>query len=166
MLMPKRVKHRKQHRGRMQGEAQRGNMLVFGDFGLQALEPIWLTSKQIEAARRAITHSTRRGGQVWIRVFPDKSVTAKPAETRMGSGKGAPDHWVAVVRPGHLIFEVGGIREDVAREALTRAGHKLPIQTKIVAREAEATSAEDVEAAATVESAAPEPAPVAAGGAE
>ena len=119
----------------MQGEAQRGATLVFGEFGLQALEPTWLTSKQIEAARRAITHNTKRGGEVYIRVFPDKPVTAKPAETRMGSGKGAPDHWVAVVRPGHIIFEVGSIREDLARHALTMAGHKLPIQTRIVARE-------------------------------
>jgi large subunit ribosomal protein L16 len=140
MLMPKRAKHRKQHRGRMQGEAHRGNALAFGDWGLQALEPVWLTSKQIEAARRAITHHTRRGGQVWIRVFPDKPVTAKPAETRMGSGKGAPDHWVAVVRPGHIIFEVGGIREDLARHALALAGEKLPMQTKIVAREPEAAA--------------------------
>lgn len=161
MLMPKRVKHRKQHRGRMQGEAQRGAALVFGEWGLQALEPIWLTSKQIEAARRAITHNTKRGGQVWIRVFPDKSVTAKPAETRMGSGKGAPDHWVAVVRPGHVIFEVGGIREDLARQALTMAGHKLPIQTKIIGRAVEASTAEEVDAAAGVE-----PVGAAAGGAE
>jgi large subunit ribosomal protein L16 len=161
MLMPKRVKHRKQHRGRMQGEAQRGATLVFGEWGLQALEPVWLTSKQIEAARRAITHNTKRGGQVWIRVFPDKSVTAKPAETRMGSGKGAPDHWVAVVRPGHIIFEVGGIREDLARLALTMAGHKLPIHTKIIGRVVEASTAEEVDAAATVE-----PVGAAAGGAE
>jgi large subunit ribosomal protein L16 len=134
MLMPKRVKHRKQHRGRMKGSASRGNTVAFGEFGLQALEPVWLTSKQIEAGRRAITHNTKRGGQVWIRVFPDKSVTAKPAETRMGSGKGAPDHWVAVVRPGHIIFEVGGVREDVARHALTAASYKMPIATKLVSK--------------------------------
>lgn len=158
MLMPKRTKFRKTHRGRMRGEAGRGAALIFGEWGLQALEPIWLTSKQIEAARRAITHNTRRGGQVWIRVFPDKSVTAKPAETRMGSGKGAPDHWVAVVRPGHIIFEVGGIREDLARQALAMAGHKLPIQTRIIAREVEATAVEAVEAAP-----ADEPEPVLAG---
>ncbi len=158
MLMPKRTKFRKTHRGRMRGEAGRGAVLIFGEWGLQALEPIWLTSKQIEAARRAITHNTRRGGQVWIRVFPDKSVTAKPAETRMGSGKGAPDHWVAVVRPGHIIFEVGGIREDLARQALTMAGHKLPIQTRIIARESDATAVEEVEPASVGE-----PAPVLAG---
>lgn len=161
MLMPKRTKFRKTHRGRMKGEAHRGNTLVFGEWGLQAMEPIWLTSKQIEAARRAITHNTRRGGQVWIRVFPDKSVTAKPAETRMGSGKGAPDHWVAVVRPGSILFEVGGIREELAKQALTMAGHKLPIATKIVTREAT-----EVTAASGEEKAAPagEPEAVAAGG--
>jgi large subunit ribosomal protein L16 len=158
MLMPKRSKFRKQHRGRMQGEAHRGATLVFGEWGLQALEPVWLTSKQIEAARRAITHNTRRGGQVWIRVFPDKSVTAKPAETRMGSGKGGPDHWVAVVRPGHIIFEVGGIREELARQALTMAGHKLPIHTRILAREAETGGAAQEEPAREAA------APAAAGG--
>jgi large subunit ribosomal protein L16 len=145
MLMPKRTKFRKQHRGRMEGEAHRGTTLVFGEWGLQALEPVWLTSKQIEAARRAITHNTRRGGQVWIRVFPDKSVTAKPAETRMGSGKGGPDHWVAVVRPGHIIFEVGGIREDLARQALAMAGHKLPIRTRVLSRDAEIGGGESAE---------------------
>lgn len=134
MLMPKRTKFRKTHRGRMKGEAHRGNTLVFGEWGLQAMEPIWLTSKQIEAARRAITHNTRRGGQVWIRVFPDKSVTAKPAETRMGSGKGAPDHWVAVVRRGRVLFEIGGVTEDVAKEAMRLASFKLPIPTRFVER--------------------------------
>ncbi|MCL4541841.1 MAG: 50S ribosomal protein L16 [Chloroflexi bacterium] len=135
MLMPKRVKHRKQHRGRLRGVASRGTTVAFGEWGLQALEPVWLTAQQIEAARRAITHNTRRGGQMWIRVFPDKSVTAKPAETRMGSGKGAPDHWVAVVRPGHILFEIAGVREETAHEALLRASYKLPIHTKIVHRE-------------------------------
>lgn len=135
MLMPKRVKHRKQHRGRLRGAASRGTTVAFGEWGLQALEPVWLTAQQIEAARRAITHNTRRGGQMWIRVFPDKSVTAKPAETRMGSGKGAPDHWVAVVKPGHILFEIAGVREEIAHEALLRASYKLPIHTKIVHRE-------------------------------
>ena len=135
MLMPKRVKHRKQHRGRMRGEATSGNTVVFGEYGLQALEPAWIDSRQIEAARRAITHHVRRGGKVWIRIFPHKSVTAKPAETRMGSGKGAPDHWVAVVKPGHILFEIGGVREEVAREAMRLASHKLPIKTQVVVRE-------------------------------
>ncbi|NDE76685.1 MAG: 50S ribosomal protein L16 [Proteobacteria bacterium] len=134
MLMPKRVKYRRMHRGNMRGAASRGNFIAFGQFGLQALEPCWLDSRQIEAARIAITRYMRRGGKVWIRVFPDKSVTAKPAETRMGSGKGAPDHWVCVVRTGRMLFEVEGVREDVAREAIRLAQYKLPIRTKFVTR--------------------------------
>jgi len=135
MLQPKRVKYRRAHRGHRRGKAQVGNTVVFGDFGLQALESTWLTSRQIEAARRAIVHSVRRGGKVWIRVFPDKPVTAKPAETRQGSGKGALDHWVAVVKRGRMLYEISGVREDVAREAMRLAAHKLPIQTKFVGRE-------------------------------
>lgn len=134
MLMPKRVKYRKAHRGRMTGKATRGNKVSFGEFGLQALEPCWMTSRQIEAARRAIVHHVRRGGKIWIRVFPDKPVTAKPAETRMGGGKGALDHWVAVVKPGRMIFEIAGVREDVAKAALQRASQKLPIKTQVVDR--------------------------------
>src|SRR5438093_209006 len=128
MLQPSRVKHRKVHRGRMRGAANRGNTIAFGEFGLQAQEPAWITSRQIEAARRTITHHLRRGGKVWIRVFPDKPVTKKPAETRMGSGKGAPDHWVAVVRPGRILFEVADVREELAREAIRLAAYKLPIR--------------------------------------
>jgi large subunit ribosomal protein L16 len=135
MLMPKRMKYRRVHRGNMKGQATRGSHVVFGDYGLQAIEPCWLESRQIEAARRAITHHLKRGGKVWIRVFPDKVVTAKPAETRMGSGKGAPDHYVCVVRPGKVIFEVAGVREELAKEALTLAAHKLPIETRLVAKE-------------------------------
>jgi large subunit ribosomal protein L16 len=134
MLMPKRVKYRKTHRGRRQGPANRGNVISFGEYGLVAEESAWIDSKQIEAARRAITHFTKRGGQIWIRVFPDKSVTAKPAETRMGSGKGAPDHWVAVVKPGRILFELGDVREDVAKMALRRAAFKLPIPTRFVTK--------------------------------
>ena len=134
MLMPKRTKHRKVHRGNMRGRATRGNFIAFGEFGLQALEPGWVDSRQIEAARRAITRYVRRGGQIWIRIFPDKSVTAKPAETRMGSGKGAPDHWVAVVKPDRIMFEIAGIKADQAAEAMRLAGHKLPIKTKFVTR--------------------------------
>jgi large subunit ribosomal protein L16 len=134
LLAPSRSKHRKQHRGRMRGEAQRGSTIAFGDFGLQALEPCWLKARQIEAARIAMTRYIKRGGKVWIRVFPDKPVTSKPAETRMGSGKGAPDHWVAVVKPGRILFEIGGIREDVAKEAMRLAAQKLPIQTKFIAK--------------------------------
>jgi large subunit ribosomal protein L16 len=141
--MPKRVKHRKVHRGRRKGTAHRGTEVVFGQFGLQAQGTCWLESKQIEAARRVITRYTRRGGKIWIRVFPDKPVTAKPAETRMGSGKGAPDHWVAVVKPGRILFEVAGVREEMAREALRLAAYKLPIPTKIVTRlDAELTAAD------------------------
>src|SRR5579864_334538 len=134
MLMPSRVKHRKQMRGRNRGTAQRGTEVSFGEFGLQAIEPVWLDSRQIEAARRVITRYVRRGGKIWIRVFPDKPVTKKPAETRMGSGKGAPDHWIAVIKPGRVLFEIAGVREDVAKEALRLAGYKLPIPTKIIAR--------------------------------
>lgn len=135
MLQPKRVRFRKQHRGRMKGPATTGNKISFGELGIQALEPAWITSRQIEAARRAITHHCRRGGKVWIRIFPDKPVTKKPAETRMGSGKGAPDHWVAVVRPGRIMFEVAGVDRELAKEALRLAGQKLPIDTRVVERE-------------------------------
>ena len=135
MLMPKRTKYRKQHRGRMRGKAGRGNTLSFGDYGLQALEPCWMTSRQIEAARRAIVRSLKRGGKLWIRVFPDKPVTARAAETRMGKGKGAVDHWVAVVKPGRMIFELAGVHETAAREAMRLASHKLPIKTRVVTRE-------------------------------
>lgn len=137
MLMPKRVKRRKVMRGRMKGKAQRGNFLAYGDFGLVATEPGWITSNQIEAARQAMTRHTKRGGQVWIKIFPDKPVTAKPAETRMGSGKGAPEYWVAVIKPGRVLFEMKDVEEAVAREALRLAGHKLPIQTKFIKRETE-----------------------------
>jgi len=135
MLQPKRVKYRKTHRGRRRGTAQSGNTVVFGEFGLQAQASAWLTSRQIEAARRAIVHSVKRGGKVWIRVFPDKSVTAKPAETRMGSGKGSLDHWAAVVKPGKMLFELSGVKEELAREAMRLASNKLPIETKFVVRE-------------------------------
>ena len=135
MLQPKRVKYRKTHRGQMRGKAHAGSTIAFGDFGLQAQEAAWLTARQIEAARRVIVRYLRRGGQMWIRVFPDKPVTKKPAETRMGSGKGSPDHWVAVVRPGRMLFEIGGIKESMAREALHLASYKLPIATRFVAKE-------------------------------
>jgi large subunit ribosomal protein L16 len=135
MLQPKRVKFRKTHKGKRRGKAQAGNVVVFGEYGLQALESAWITDRQIEAARRAITHYVRRGGKIWIRIFPDKPITKKPAETRMGGGKGAPDHWVAVVRPGKVMFEMAGIGEEAAKEALRLASHKLPIDTKFVARE-------------------------------
>ena len=135
MLMPKRVKHRKVMRGRMKGKAQRGNFIAYGDYGLMATQPGWITSNQIEAARIAMTRFIKRGGKVWIKIFPDKPVTAKPAETRMGSGKGAPEYWVAVVKPGRVLFEIGGIDEAAAREALRLASHKLPIKTKIIKRE-------------------------------
>ncbi len=137
MLMPKRVKYRRVHRGRMKGKALRGNTVVYGDFGIQALEPGWITSNQIEAARIAMTRYIKRGGQVWIKIFPDKPVTEKPAETRMGSGKGSPEYWVAVVKPGRILFEVAGVSEEVARAAMTRAIHKLPIKCKFVVREKE-----------------------------
>jgi large subunit ribosomal protein L16 len=135
MLMPKRVKYRKQHRRLPTGRAQRGNYVAFGDFGLQTLQGTWITSRQIEAARRAITNYVRRGGKVWIRIFPDTPVTQKPAETRMGSGKGAPEYWVAVVKPGRILFELAGVPADVAQEALNRAAFKLPVKCKIVPRE-------------------------------
>jgi large subunit ribosomal protein L16 len=135
MLMPKRTKYRKQHRGRMRGKANRGSTLSFGEYGLQALEPCWMTSRQIEAARRAITRSVKRGGKLWIRVFPDKPVTARAAETRMGKGKGAVDHWVAVVKPGRMIFELAGVAEEDAREAMRLASHKLPIKTRFISRD-------------------------------
>ena len=136
MLMPKRVKYRRVQRGRMKGKASRGNVVTYGEFGLQAAEPGWIKSNQIEAARIAMTRYTKRGGQVWIKIFPDKPVTAKPAETRMGSGKGTTEYWVAVVRPGRVMFEMAGVPEETAREALRLASHKLPIKTKIVAKEA------------------------------
>jgi large subunit ribosomal protein L16 len=134
MLMPKRVKFRKAHRGRMRGEAHAGSAVAFGEFGLQALDRGWITAQQIEASRRAVTRYVKRGGKLWIRVFPDKPVTKKPAETRMGSGKGNPELWVAVVRPGRVMFELAGVGENVAREALTLAGHKLPIKTRFIHR--------------------------------
>ena len=135
MLLPKRVKYRRVHRGRLKGKATRGNTVTYGDFGLQALEPAWITSNQIEAARVAMTRYTKRGGKVWIKIFPDKPVTSKALGTRMGSGKGAPEYWVAVVKAQKVMFEIGGVSEDVAREALRLAQHKLPIKTKIVAKE-------------------------------
>ena len=135
MLMPKRVKHRKTMRGRMKGKAQRGNFLAYGDFGLVATVPGWVTSNQIEAARIAMTRFIKRGGKVWIKIFPDKPVTAKPAETRMGSGKGSPEYWVAVVKPGRVLFEMNGVSEEIAREALRLASHKLPIKTKFIKKE-------------------------------
>ena len=138
MLMPKRVKHRKQMRGRMKGKAQRGNFLAYGDYGLVATQPGWITSNQIEASRQAMTRYTKRGGQVWIKIFPDKSVTMRAADSRMGSGKGNPEYWVAVVKPGRVMFEIAGVSEEVAREALRLASHKLPIKTKIIARTEEA----------------------------
>ena len=138
MLLPKRVKRRKQFRGRMTGKATRGNKVNYGEFGLQALEPAWITSNQIEAARVAMTRYTKRGGQVWIKIFPDKPVSKKPLGSRMGSGKGAPEYWVAVVKPGRVMFEIAGVSEEVAREALRLASHKLPIKTKFVKREEKA----------------------------
>ena len=137
MLMPKRVKYRRVMRGRMKGKATRGNVVSNGEYGLQATEPAWITSRQIEAARIAMTRYTRRGGQVWIKIFPDKPVTRKPAETRMGSGKGAPEYWVAVVKPGRVLFEIAGVPEEAAREAMRLAMHKLPIKCKFVKREAD-----------------------------
>ena len=134
MLTPKRVKHRKQFRGRMTGKALRGNTVTYGEFGLQSLEPCWITSNQIEAARVAMTRYIKRGGKVWIKIFPDKPITEKPAETRMGSGKGSPEYWVAVVKPGRVMFEIGGVSEEVAREAMRLASHKLPVKCKFVTR--------------------------------
>ena len=136
MLMPKRVKYRRVQRGRMKGKATRGNVVTYGEWGLQAVEPGWIKSNQIEAARVAMTRYTKRGGQVWIKIFPDKPVTAKPAETRMGSGKGSPEYWVAVVKPGRVMFEIAGVGEETAREALRLAAHKLPIKTTLVKTEA------------------------------
>ena len=138
MLLPKRVKYRRVHRGRMTGKAMRGNTLAYGEYGLVAAEPGWITSNQIEAARIAMTRFTKRSGQVWIKIFPDKPVTKKPAETRMGSGKGSPEYWVAVVKPGRVMFEIAGVSEEVAREALRLASHKLPIKTKMITRTEEA----------------------------
>lgn len=135
MLQPKRVKFRKSHKGHRRGSAQSGNTIIFGNFGLQALESAWVTSQQIEAARRAITRYVRRGGKIWIRVFPDKPVTRKPAETRMGGGKGAPDHWVAVVKSGRILFEMAGVGEKIAKEAIRLASYKLPLHTRFVIRE-------------------------------
>ncbi|MDD2420690.1 MAG: 50S ribosomal protein L16 [Heliobacteriaceae bacterium] len=135
MLVPKRVKRRRVHRGRLKGKSKGGNMVVFGEYGLQALEPAWITSRQIEAARIAMTRYIKRGGKVWIKIFPDKPVTAKPAETRMGSGKGAPEYWVAVVKPGRILFELAGVTDEIAREAMRLAMHKLPIRCKFVRRE-------------------------------
>lgn len=142
MLMPKRVKSRKQMRGRMTGKASRGNTVSYGEYGLQALEPAWITSRQIEAARVTMSRSTKRGGKIWIKIFPDKPVTKQPAETRMGKGKGTPEFWVAVVKPGRVLFEISGVSEEAAREALHLAAYKLPIKTKIIKKEA----AEEVEA--------------------
>lgn len=135
MLQPKRVKYRKTHRGKRRGKAHTGNSVVFGEFGLQAMEASWITARQIEAARRVMVRYLRRGGKMWIRIFPDKSVTKKPAETRMGSGKGAPDHWVAVVRPGRMLFEISGIKESSAQQAMHLASYKLPIATRFVVKE-------------------------------
>lgn len=145
MLQPKRVKYRKSHRGRRRGTAQAGNTLAFGEYGLMALEAAWVTARQIEAARRVVVRFLHRGGKLWIRIFPDKSVTKKPAETRMGSGKGAVDHWVAVVKPGRILFEVSGIKEESAREALHLASHKLPIATRFILSEVEEASSSQEE---------------------
>lgn len=139
MIAPKRFKYRKEFRGRMKGKALRGNKVSHGEYGMQALEPAWITANQIEAARIAMTRYTKRGGSVWIKIFPNKPVTRKPAETRMGSGKGAPDHWVAVVKPGRIMFEIGGVSEEMAREAIRLAGHKLPCKVKFIKREGKFT---------------------------
>lgn len=145
MLSPKKVKYRRVMRGRMTGKATRGNKITYGDYGLQATEPAWITSNQIESARVAMTHYIKRGGKVWIKIFPDKPVTEKPAETRMGSGKGSPEYWVAVVKPGRILFEIAGVSEEVAREAMRLAAHKLPLACKFVAREKEETDGENNE---------------------
>ena len=142
MLLPKRVKYRKQQRGRMKGKATRGNFVAYGEYGLQALQPAWITSQQIEAARIAMTRYIKRGGQVWIKIFPDKPVTTKALGTRMGSGKGTPEYWVAVVKPGRVMFEISGVSEEVAREAMRLAMHKLPIKCKFVVKEASETGGE------------------------
>ena len=143
MLLPKRVKYRRVHRGRLTGKAMRGNTVTYGDYGLQATEPAWISSRQIEAARIAMTRYIKRGGQVWIKIFPDKPITQKPAETRMGPGKGSPEYWVAVVKPGRVMFEIGGVSEELAREAFRLASHKLPIKTKFVVKEKEAEEGEE-----------------------
>ena len=143
MLLPKRVKYRRVQRGRMKGTAHRGNFVSNGEYGLMALEPCWLKANQIEAARIAMTRYIKRGGQVWIKIFPDKPITQKPAETRMGSGKGSPEYWVAVVKPGRVMFEIGGVSEELAREAFRLASHKLPIKTKFVVKEQEAEEGEE-----------------------
>ena len=148
MLMPRRTKYRKGMRGRMQGKAYRGSNVSFGEYGLQSLEPAWVTSRQIEAARRAITNYLKRGGKVWIRIFPDKPVTQKPAETRMGKGKGNPEYWVAVVKPGRMLFEIAGVSHERAEEALRRAGMKMPMKTKVLVRETPGTPATVEEGAA------------------
>ena len=140
MLLPKRVKYRRVHRGRLKGKAYRGNKVTYGDYGLQALEPAWITSNQIESARIAMTRYIKRGGQVWIKIFPDKPITEKPAETRMGSGKGSPEYWVAVVKPGRVLFEIKGVPEETAREAMRLAMHKLPIKCKFITKESEASN--------------------------
>ena len=143
MLLPKRVKYRRVHRGRLKGKATRGNTVTYGQYGLQALEPAWITSRQIEAARIAMTRYTKRGGKVWIKIFPDKPITEKPAETRMGSGKGSPEYWVAVVKPGRIMFEIAGVSEEVACEAMRLASHKLPVKTKFVIKEETAAEGEN-----------------------
>ena len=143
MLLPKRVKYRRVHRGRLKGKATRGNTVTYGQYGLQALEPAWITSRQIEAARIAMTRYTKRGGKVWIKIFPDKPITEKPAETRMGSGKGSPEYWVAVVKHGRIMFEIAGVSEEVAREAMRLASHKLPVKTKFVIKEETAAEGEN-----------------------
>jgi len=151
MIAPKRVKYRKQQRGRMKGKATRGTKITYGEYGMITLEPAWITANQIEAARIAMTRYSKRGGNVWIKIFPNKPVTSKPAETRMGSGKGSPDHWVAVVKPGRVLFEIGGVTEEVAREAIRLAGHKLPCKTKFLKREGDFVPGH-VRVRATVES--------------
>ena len=151
MLLPKRVKYRRVHRGRMKGKASRGNTIAYGEFGLQATEPCWITSNQIEAARIAMARYTRRGGKIWIKIFPDKPVTEKPAETRMGSGKGSPEYWVCVVKPGRILFEIAGVPEEVAREAMRRASHKLPCKTKFIVREKNDAADGEAEAGAETE---------------
>jgi len=135
MLSPKRTKFRKQHRGRMKGYASKGNQIIFGQYALQTMEPIWLTSRQIEATRRTITRYVKRGGKLWIRIFPDKPITARPAETRMGSGKGAPEYWVAVIKPGHILFEISGVSESIAKQAMKLASYKLPVKTKFIKKD-------------------------------
>ena len=145
MLLPKRVKYRRVHRGRLKGKAYRGNKVTYGDYGLQALEPAWITSNQIESARIAMTRYIKRGGQVWIKIFPDKPITEKPAETRMGSGKGSPEYWVAVVKPGRVLFEIKGVPEETAREAMRLAMHKLPVKCKIVSRQSQESDGDSSE---------------------